>query len=76
MELLQIAKLNRLKQQQNETGVRPLTILKVEDGADSLSALTSQSEEVRFPLSKEDNSLLVSMEALLFKLGKVWMSLF
>ena len=67
MELLQIAKTKRLRQQ--EAGVRPLTILHAEDGADSLSVLTGRCEEVTFPLDREDRVTLESMEALLFKLG-------
>ena len=67
MELLQIAKAKRLRQQ--EAGVRPLTILQAEDGADSLGVLTSPCEEVTFPLDHEDRATLQSMEALLFKLG-------
>ena len=69
MELLQIAKSKRLSQQQAEAGVRPLTILQAEDGADSLGVLTSPCEEVIFPLDREDRATLQSMEALLFKLG-------
>ena len=75
MELLQIAKSKRLSQQQAEAGVRPLTILQAEDGADSLSVLTSRCEEVSFPLAREDRTTLQSMEALLFKLGNEMASL-
>ena len=69
MELLQIAKAKRLRQQQADAGVRPLTILQAEDGAESLGVLTSRCEEVTFPLDREDRATLESMEALLFKLG-------
>ena len=69
MELLQIGKTKRLRQQQAEAGVRPLTILQAEDGVDSLGVLTSRCEEVRLPLDREDRALLESMEAHLFKLG-------
>ena len=75
MELLQIAKTKRLRQQQAEAGIRPLTILKVEDGADSLGVLTSLCEEVTFPLDREDRATLESMEALLFKLGNAMVGL-
>ena len=66
MELLYLVK----KRKVNPL-IRPLTLLKVEDGESSREVLRGSNEAVQFPLSEDDLSTLLSMESLLYKLGGV-----
>lgn len=66
MELFSI-----LKARKKNKLIKPLDILKMEDSCENKTILKHPSQEVKTPLSEEDDSLLLSMKASLYKLGGV-----
>jgi len=60
-----------LKARKKNKLIKHLDILKIEDSCENKTILKHPSQEVKTPLSEEDDSLLLSMKSVLYKLGGV-----